>query len=293
MKVMLIGATGQLGTDLGQVLTKQQIVLHAFAHPELDICDSSGLENAIASTKPNIVISTAAFHKVEVCEAEPATSFAVNGIGPLNLALACRRHDCALVHFSTDYVFDGLQSHPYTETDLPNPLNVYATSKLAGEHMVRSNWEKHFVVRTCGLYGVVGSAGKGGNFVETMLKKAAEGAALSVVNDQVLTPTFTGDLAEVVAKLIRTSTYGLYHISAEGQCSWYDFAKKIFELEGVAANLSPVASNQYPNPVRRPAYSVLSKQKLNELGLKMPPWEEGLRRYLLARKRMQHAAKLS
>jgi dTDP-4-dehydrorhamnose reductase len=237
------------------------------------------------------VISTAAYHKVEECEKQPAQSFAVNAIGPCNLARACHRLDALLVHFSTDYVFGGgKQRQPLAETDLPAPLNVYAVSKLAGECMVPFNCQRYFVIRTCGLYGVAGSAGKGGNFVETMLKKAAEGAPIRVVNDQVLTPTFTGDLAEVVSRMIRpeisgrAGACGLYHVTAEGQCSWYEFARKIFDLEKLAVDLRPVATSEFYSPVQRPPYSVLSKQKLKGLGLAMPGWEEGLARYLVARR---------
>ena len=176
------------------------------------------------------------------------------------------------------------QKQPYRETDLPQPLNVYGVSKLAGECMVPFTWTRHFVVRTCGLYGVAGSSGKGGNFVETMLKKAAEGQPIRVVNDQVLTPTFTGDLANAISQLTQTDAYGLYHISAEGQCSWYEFARKIFELENLAVDLRPVSTLEFPSPVQRPPYSVLSKQKLKTLGISMPPWEDGLARYLAARK---------
>jgi len=239
----------------------------------------------LGAIQPDVIISTAAYHKVEECEQQPALSFAVNAIGPRNLALACQRNNAVLVHFSTDYVFDGACKKPYIETDLPHPLNVYGISKLAGENMVALTWERYFVIRTCGLYGVAGSSGKGGNFVETMLKKAAEGAPIRVVNDQILTPTFTGDLAKAVSQLIRTEAYGLYHVSAEGQCSWCEFARAIFELEGLDVNLVPVSTNEYPSPVQRPAYSVLSKAKLKRLGINMAGWEEGLGRYVLARKR--------
>jgi len=284
MKVMLIGANGQLGTDLQRVLQSQGIAVEPFTHRELDVCKGEQVEKAITSFRPEVVISTAAFHKVEVCETDPATSFAVNAIGPWNLARACRQNDAVLVHFSTDYVFDGHQTQPYTETDRPCPLNVYGVSKLAGEHMVASHWHRHFLVRTCGLYGVAGSAGKGGNFVETMLKKATEHQPIRVVKDQLLTPTFTGDLAGTISRLVQRNEYGLYHITAEGECSWYEFAKKIFELEKLRVDLSPVSSKDFPSPVQRPGYSVLSKQKLNGLGLEMPGWEEGLRRYLAVRR---------
>jgi dTDP-4-dehydrorhamnose reductase len=284
MKIAIIGGNGQLGSDLRRALADQNVSLVPFVHRELDVTNSTQVDQVLGSIQPEVVISTAAYHKVEECEQQPALSFAVNAIGPRNLALACRRNRTVLVHFSTDYVFDGARTQPYTETDLPHPLNVYGVSKLAGEEMVALTWERHFVIRTCGLYGVAGSSGKGGNFVETMLRKAAEGAPLRVVNDQVLTPTFTGDLADAVAKLIRTEAYGLYHISAEGQCSWYEFARKIFELEDLKVKLTPVSTREFPSPVRRPAYSVLSKEKLKRLGITMARWEEGLARYLAARR---------
>ena len=283
MKVAVIGANGQLGTDLCRVLASKKVSVLPLTRREIDVSDSTQVDRVLGALQADVVISTAAFHKVEECEKQPAQSFAVNAVGPRNLALACRHNNAVLVHFSTDYVFDGSERHPYAESDLPRPLNVYGVSKLAGEHMVRLTWERHFVIRTCGLYGVAGSAGKGGNFVETMLKKANEAAPVRVVNDQVLTPTFTGDLAEAVSKLIRTEAYGLYHVSAEGECSWYEFTRKIFEIEKLKVDLRPVSSTEFSSTVQRPGYSVLSKQKLNQLGIAMKTWQEGLASYLAAR----------
>src|SRR6266705_2072442 len=284
MKVFLIGANGQLGTDLRQLLKTENIQVVPFTHRELDIRDAETTARAIESHRPDFVINTAAFHKVEECEKQPAVSFEVNAIAVMNLAKACKQAGCVLVHFSTDYVFDGSKRRPYDEDDLPHPLNVYAVSKAAGELMIPFNTEAYFIVRTCGLYGVAGSSGKGGNFVETMLKKAAEGSQLRVVNDQVLTPTFTADLAQAVLRLIRSKRYGLYHLSSEGECSWYEFAKKIFELENIQVDLVPVTSDQFASPVKRPAYSVLGKGRAKALGIVMPPWQEGLRGYLQARR---------
>ena len=284
MNAAIIGAAGQLGVDLCRVLSAQKITVSPLTHQDVDVSDSAQVDRVLSSIPADIVISTAAFHKVEECEKQPAQSFAVNATGPRNLAIACRRNNAVLVHFSTDYVFDGAQRRPYAESDLPCPLNVYGVSKLAGEHTLRLTCDRHFVIRTCGLYGVAGSSGKGGNFVETMLKKAGQGAPLRVVDDQVLTPTFTGDLAEVVSQLVRTEAYGLYHVTAEGQCSWYEFARKIFELEKLTVDLRPVSTAEFPSPVKRPAYSVLSKQKLRGLELSMPRWEDGLSRYLEARR---------
>jgi dTDP-4-dehydrorhamnose reductase len=291
MKVAVIGANGQLGSDLCPVLAAQGVTVTALTRRDVDVTDAAQVDRVLEAARPDVVISTAAYHKVDDCELHPATSFAVNGIGPRNLAQACRRLDAVLVHFSTDYVFSGRERRrPHLESDLPDPRNVYAISKLAGEHMVACTWRRHFIVRTCGLYGLAGSAGKGGNFVETMLKKAAENAPIRVVDDQVLTPTFTGDLAEAVSRLIgplvseRAGAYGLYHITAEGQCSWFEFARKIFELESLKPDLKPVSTAEFHSPVERPEYSVLNKQKLNGLGLAMPRWEDGLARYLAARR---------
>lgn len=289
VRVLLIGANGQLGTDLHRVFLRQGISVIPVIHRDLDVRDTSAVFAAISDARPDVVVSTAAFHKVEVCEEQVAMALEVNALGARNLAQACDRTGCILVHFSTDYVFDGRQRKPYTETDLPNPLSVYGVSKLAGEHLVAAVFGRHFLIRTCGLYGVAGSSGKGGNFVETMLRKAREGSQIRVVDDQVLTPTFTGDLAEAVAQLIRSEKFGLYHVSSEGECSWYKFAKTVFELAKQAADLAPVTTDQLASPVKRPAYSVLCKKRLNDTGIQMPAWDDALTRYLSAR-RVQLAA---
>jgi dTDP-4-dehydrorhamnose reductase len=287
MRAAIIGSNGQLGSDLTELLRIQGVSVTSLTHADIDVADPEQVDRVLGPIPADVVINTAAFHKVERCEQDPVTSFAVNALGPWNLANACRRMKAILVHFSTDYVFDGGQREPYRESDMPRPLNVYGVSKLAGESMAALTWERTFIVRTCGLYGTAGSRGRGGNFVETMLKKAAEKNPIRVVNDQVLTPTFTGDLAQAISKLIRTDSYGLYHISAEGECSWYDFADKIFKLEGLSVDLNPVSTTEFSSPVRRPGYSVLSKLKLKNLGIAMPPWQEGLSRYFSTRRAPQ------
>ncbi|MGH9471118.1 MAG: dTDP-4-dehydrorhamnose reductase [Terriglobales bacterium] len=284
MKLFLIGANGQLGSDLRQAAAAAGHAVAGFTHAQLDVRDAAALERAIAAERPAAVISTAAFHKVEVCEQEPEPSFAVNAIGVLHLARACTRHGAVLVHFSTDYVFDGTQRAPYRETDLPAPVNVYGASKAAGELLARAHCARHFVIRTTGLYGKAGSSGKGGNFVETMLRKARAGEAIRVVEDQVLTPTYTVDLAAKVLELLPTERYGLYHITNSGQCSWFEFAAEIFKLAGLPADLQPVSSESFRSPVRRPAYSVLAKTALQAAGLAPPPtWQDALARYLRER----------
>jgi len=280
----LIGANGQLGTDLVLALRGNGAEVRPVVEPELDVRDAAAVAALVGSASPDVVINTAAFHQVEQCEKQPATAFEVNAIGARNLATACRQHGAVLVHCSTDYVFDGAKRSPYVETDLPAPLNAYGVSKVASEHMVAYATSRYFLIRLCGLYGLAGSYGKGSNFVENMLKKAADGNPIRVVDDQVLTPTYTGALADKIVQLISTEAYGLYHLSCEGHSSWYEFTRKIFQLAGVRADLSPCKTADFASPVSRPAYSVMSKGKFNSLGLgKMPEWEEALARYLHAR----------
>jgi dTDP-4-dehydrorhamnose reductase len=283
LKVLLLGANGQLGTDLRRVFNFRGDQVNPLTRKDLDVRHRDAVFARIAEAQPDVVVNTAAFHNVELCEEQPADSFEMNATGARTLAQACDRTGCALVHFSTDFVFDGRKRKPYTEEDLPCPLSVYAASKLSGEHLIASVFERYFIVRTCGLYGVTGSKGRGGNFVEKMLTKATAGQAIRVVDDQVLTPTYTADLAEAVASLVKTGQYGLYHITNEGECSWYTFAREIFELEGTKADLAPISSREFSSPVRRPPYSVLSKNKLKALGICMPVWQDGLARYLRAR----------
>lgn len=285
MKVLLIGANGQLGSDLFRVFEAAGDSVIPATHAQLDVCSEQRVAEALAEARPDVVVSTAAFHQVEECETKPALAFEVNGTGAMNLAKACQQYGAVLANFSTDYVFDGKKPGPYEETDLPSPLSVYGVSKLLGEHLVAAYSDRHFIIRTCGLYGVAGSRGRGGNFVETMLKKAHAGDAIRVVDDQLLTPTYTADLAEATRKLILTGSYGLYHVTSEGQCSWYEFARRIFDCAGVEANLSPVNSSEFASPVKRPANSVLSKAKLRALGVSMPSWKDALARYLEERSR--------
>jgi dTDP-4-dehydrorhamnose reductase len=289
MKVLVIGANGQLGTDLVKVFQAAGDTVVPVTHAQVDVCSEDRVAEIMAEAKPHVVVSTAAFHKVEECEKKPALAFQVNGTGAMNLAIACQRSGAVLAHFSTDYVFDGKKNGAYEETDLPSPLNVYGVSKVVGEHLIAAYADRRFVIRTCGLYGLAGSSGKGGNFVETMVKKAMAGDAIRVVDDQVLTPTYTADLAEATRKLILTGNYGLYHISSEGQCSWYEFTRHILDSAGLDAKLSPVKSSEFASPVKRPANSVLSKAKLRALGVSIPSWRDALPRYLQERSKKSPA----
>jgi len=213
MKVLLIGANGQLGTDLHSVLRNRGVEVRPIVEPELDVRDAGAVTALVGSTLPEVVINTAAFHQLEQCEKQPTTAFEVNALGARNVAAACRQHSAVLVHFSTDYVFDGAKRSPYVETDSPTPVSAYGVSKLSGEHMVAYTTRRYFLIRPCGLFGLAGPFGKGSNFVENMLKKAVDGAPIRVVDDQILTPTYTLALADKIVQLISTEAYGLYHLS--------------------------------------------------------------------------------
>jgi dTDP-4-dehydrorhamnose reductase len=287
MKVLLIGANGQLGSELQHAFPGRGIAFVPLVHENFEVRNPEQVASVIGAQKPDVVINTAAFHKVEECERNPAVALETNAIAVWNLARICNDAGAALVHFSTDYVFDGRKRQPYTEEDRPQPVNVYGVSKLGGELLIPIATSRYFLIRTCGLYGGSGSASKGGNFVETMLRKAQAGDPVRVVNDQILTPTSTADLAKAVVQLIETNSYGLYHITNEGECSWFEFARAIFEISRLQVPLTPVATAEFDSSVMRPAYSVLSKEKLGRIGIVMPDWKTGLVRYLRARARDQ------
>jgi dTDP-4-dehydrorhamnose reductase len=282
MRILLTGANGQLGRDLARAFHGDDLI--PLTRAELDVTDASRVQATILAARPNLVVNTAAYNRVDDAEREVVQAFAVNAVGTRNVALACRVAGAVLVHFSTDYVFDGAKDEPYLEDDMPRPLNVYGVSKLAGEYFVRALTPNHFLVRTSGLYGVAGSRSKGGNFVETMIRLGREQPVVRVVADQVLTPTYTVDLAAAVRSLITTRCYGLYHVTNGGQCSWYDFARAIFEAGDVTARLEPISSAAYGAPAVRPRYSVLTHRALLQAGLAdLRPWQEALAAYLVER----------
>jgi dTDP-4-dehydrorhamnose reductase len=284
--VLLIGGGGQLAHDLRRTweagLPDERLV--SLTHADLEVGDTEAVARALVRFEPSLVINTSAYHRVDEAESRPERAFLVNAVGPRNLALACREVDAVLVHFSTDYVFSGRSARPYVEDDCPDALNVYGASKAAGEMLVRHGWRRHFIVRTSGLYGVAGASGKGGNFVETMLRLARSGQPVRVVHDQVLTPTHTVALAARVIELVATDAYGTYHATCGGECSWYEFAAEIFRQMSVTPRLEPQTTAESGARARRPAYSVLENRALQALGIDaMPPWEEALSAYLAAR----------
>ncbi len=282
MRILIFGAGGQLANELERAFEDEEVL--ALPHAEADICDVEAIARHARSFRPDCMINTAAFHRVDDCEDEVERSFAVNTVAVKNLADVARATGAKLVHFSTDYVFDGAQRQPYRETDSPHPLSIYAMSKFGGEQIIQRYAERYFLIRTCGLYAHVHSGGKGGNFVETMLRLADEGRTIRVVRDQVATPTRAEDLAKRVVPLVRSEKYGLYHMTNTGGCSWFEFAQEIFRLAGVAADVRPVSSAEFRAKARRPLYSVLDNYALREAGFpELPPWQQALAEYLLER----------
>ena len=283
MRIAVLGANGQLGRDLVPRLVGDVLPL---SRADLDLANPEAIPAALARLQPDVLVNCAAYNFVDKAEVEPDEAFRVNAWGVRALAQACDESGTKLVHFSTDYVFglDSTRATPFTETDAPGPVSVYGLSKLSGEYLVRTHAKRHLVIRTCGLYGVWGSGGKGGNFVETMLRVAGQGKPLRVVNDQRCTPTYTADLAAATATLIARGAEGLLHLTSGGDCTWYELAARAFELSGVKADLSPITSAEFGAAAKRPPYSVLDCSRAAALGATMRPWPGALAAYLDERK---------
>lgn len=281
MHIVIIGATGQLGTDLQKALQGSFAVITPLSRKDLDIRNSKQTQAVLTQLQPDVVIDCAAYTHTEGCEAFPEDAFAVNAIAVKTLAEVCRKIDSTLVYISTDYVFDGQKGQPYCEDDPPRPLNTYGISKLAGEFFAQSV-EKHYIIRVASLYGVAGSRGKGGNFVETMIQRARTESSLQVVSDIYMSPTYTQDAAMKIYELLQAGVpYGVYHVTNRGWCSWYEFAQAIFEILGLQPKLVPVRAADYPTKVRRPMFSALESRKLVQVGIEpLREWKEALRAYL-------------
>jgi dTDP-4-dehydrorhamnose reductase len=266
MKVAVIGGNGQLGRDAGSAFADEGHEVATLTHQEIEVSSLASVRESLSALRPELVVNTSAFHHVEKCEADPAHAFAINGIGARNL-------------------FDGRKNMPYTEEDAPCPLNVYGNTKLSGELFVRSTNPCHFVVRTSAIYGENPCRAKGGlNFVELMLKLSTERKELRVVDDEFVTPTPTVQIAQQLVRLSRSSDYGLYHATAEGSCSWFEFAAAIFALTKTNIRLEPARPGEFPVKVARPKYSVLENQALKSKSLNVfTHWKEGLEHYLARR----------
>ena len=282
MKIAVIGANGQLGTDVGAAFSQRGHSVVPLTHAEIELANLESVTNCLRPIEPDVVVNTAAMHHVEKCEEQPDHAYAVNAIGSRNLAAITRDLGAKLVHISTDYVFDGAKAKPYVEEDAPLPLNVYGNTKLAGEHYVRTMNPKHFVLRVSAIYGKSPCRAKGGlNFIELMLKLARERGKVRVVDSEFVSPTATADIAEQVVKVSGSDAYGLYHSTSEGSCSWHQFAKAIFEATDTKVTLEIAGPNEFPAKVPRPSYSVLENAGLKRIGMNVfGPWQEGLYRYL-------------
>ena len=283
-RYVVIGATGQLGSDLVRTFD-QPGELVALSTRDVDILDSARTRSMLETLRPTCVINTAAYNLVDRAEDDERSAFALNAEAVGTLAAVCQAAGARLVHFSTDYVFDGVKRTPYLETDSPQPVSVYGESKLAGERLALERCERSVIFRVCGLFGLAGSLGKGkGNFVETMLRLAREGRPLRVVSDQVLCPSYTLDLARKVWKVLPKVAHPVYHLTNAGQVSWYEFARRALELAGVTADLTPVTAAEYGARARRPAYSVLAHAHLAALGEDdLRPWDAALPAYVAER----------
>jgi dTDP-4-dehydrorhamnose reductase len=283
-RAVVFGAAGQLGTELVRELRHRRFTVLAPDRSQVDIADAGAVQTALARHDAEVVFNAAAYNQVDVAEQEPQAAFLVNALAVRNLALACRQVDAQLVHFSTDYVFDGCARHPYVEEDLPHPLGAYAVSKLAGELYAQAYLDRVLVVRTSGVFGPGGFATARGNFVELMLRLAASPSPIRVVEDHVASPTFAPLLAARTIDLVERNLYGLFHIGGGAPTSWFQFAHLIFEIAGLDPVLLATNEREYRTPARRPKYSALSNGKMERAGLAaMPPLREVLTTYFEAR----------
>lgn len=274
-KILVTGANGQLGRCIQDLAGEYSGLLFVFTdYKELDITSPEDVNVFFGDKKFDYCINCAAYTAVDKAEEEVEQAYLINAEGVKNLAASCKKYDVVLVHVSTDFVFDGQKDTPYTEEDIPNPINVYGKSKLKGEQYVQEILNKYFIIRTSWVYSEYGH-----NFVKTMLRLGKEKDEISVVNDQVGTPTYAGDLAKVILKIISDNNnfYGLYHYSNEGEASWYDFAKSIFKRCNIKINLKPIKSEEYLKPAVRPKFSVLNKDKIkNSFKVEVPVWDDSL-----------------
>jgi len=274
MRALITGGGGQLASDLQELLGADA---RSYSHAELDIADSAALDRAFAETQPDVVFNCAAFHNVDVCETEPDSAWAVNVRAVRDLA----GRGAKLVHLSTNYVFDGRREQPYGEDDLPNPRSIYALTKLAGEYAALAYGNNALVVRGAGLYGMHGSASKGGNFVQRMVKRAGEQDSLKMVADQRLQPTFTADLAKSLLEAVDKDAGGVLHLTASGECSWFEFTQAIMEIAGIDIPIEPAQTTIGPGQPDRPLNGVLARPRADTLGIApLRPWREALADYM-------------
>ncbi len=283
-KVIVFGGGGQLGVELCREFEKRNWVVAPFDRQSLDVTDSARVEEAIAKADAQVVINAAAYNQVDIAEKEPIAAYQANALAVRNLAMACRQADAQLVHYSTDYVFDGTKGSPYVETDQTHPLGAYAVSKLAGELYAQAYLADPLVIRTSGVFGPGGMFTPRGNFVEIMLRMAKANHPIRVVQDHVASPTYAPAMASRTADMVEKNIRGLFHLGGGEPVSWYAYAKLIFELAGLSPALQPTDEREYRTAARRPKFSALSNGKLEAAGIvPMPPFREAVRDYLAAR----------
>lgn len=290
-RILLLGATGQLGHDIAGVAVTKGLDLVPLGHEEVEITNTESVNHAFDKIQPAIVINSAAFHQLDRCEEDPTQAFQVNAVGALNVARAANALGAKCVYLSTDYVFPGdklppedgvlTTSNSYSEADRPSPVNVYGVSKLAGEQLTATTQPNALIVRVASLFGVAGARGKGGNFIESILKKARESGRLQVVNDQFMTPTYAIDAADAILRLVEMNVSGIVHVTNSGACTWYEFASKAVQYTGLKVSVQPIVSSTYPSKLKRPANSALNTSSLSRLlGDPIRCWEEALQAYL-------------
>ena len=291
---MIIGPTGQLGADLVRVFReKDGYEVIPVDRSEMDLRGRNSVLGTLDRHQPDIVINTAGQTDVDGCESDASYAMQLNANGAGYVASACSRAGAVCVYISSDYVFDGKKGKPYVETDETRPLNTYGISKLEGERLVRSKADRHLIIRTSGLFGFGQRAKRGQNFVEAMIRLAEGGKRLSIVQDQILSPTYTFDLASKIAELIEGDSNGTYHITNSGECSWYRFAVSVFDAAGLSPEIVPVTSEEYGASAERPRHSVLDNSKLERVGIgKLRHWEEALREYISIRKKYSGPGRL-
>ena len=285
-KVIIFGCRGQLGVELMAVLEARGYAVVGFDRSEVDISDAAQVERAFATQEPAFVVNTAAYNQVDVAEKEPLPAMQANGLAVRNLAMACRQHDARLVHFSTDYVFDGTAGRAYTEDDAPRPLGAYAVSKLAGELYAQAYLDNPLIIRTSGVFGPGGLNTARGNFIEAMLRLAASNQPIRVLNDHVASPTYSPFLAARAAELVDRNLTGIFHVGGGQPTSWFDYAAMIFRVAGLHPELKPTNEREFRTAARRPKYSALSNAKMERAGIEpMPPLETAVKLYMQERTR--------
>jgi dTDP-4-dehydrorhamnose reductase len=285
-KAVVFGCRGQLGVELVKVLAERGYQVAGFDRSQVDISDGAQVERTFAQEDPAIVINAAAYNQVDVAEKEPAPAMMANGLAVRNLAMCCRQFDARLVHFSTDYVFDGTAGRAYTEEDATHPLGAYAVSKLAGELYAQAYLDHPLIIRTSGVFGPGGLQTARGNFIELMLRLAAGGKPIRVVDDHVASPTYAPLLAARSVDLVDRGLTGVFHVGGGQAISWFDYACMIFRIAGVDPEVKPTSEREFRTAARRPKYSALSNAKMERCGIEaFPPLEDAVRLYMEARAR--------